>query len=265
MAAAGGAPLLLGLDLPLGLPLAYAARAGVEDFPALLPRLGVGEWAEFYIVAARPEEIGLRRPFYPQRPGGARREHLVRGLGLRAAEELWRRCDRAHAHRRAGSPLFWTLGAQQVGKAAISAWRDTIGPAMRAGMDIAIWPCDGRLEELLRPGWAVVAEVYPGECYGHLGAAPFPGGKRSQAGRAAAGRGLLAWADAAGVLLAPDLRAAIADGFGPRPDADDPFDTVVGLLGALNVVLGRRAPGEPGDERLRRIEGWILGQSAQKM
>lgn len=28
----------------------------------------------------------------------------------------------------------------------------------------------------------------------------------------------------------------------------------------LNVVLGRRPPGEPEEERVRRIEGWILGQ-----
>lgn len=259
-AAAGGAPLLLGLDLPLGLPLAYAVQAGVDSFPAALPQFGRGAWAQFYEPAERPEEIGLRRPFYPRRPGGARRAHLVRGLGLGAAGELWRQCDRAHAGRRAGCPLFWTLGAQQVGKAAISAWRDVLGPALRAGEDLAIWPCDGPLAELLAPGRVMAAEVYPGECYAHLDAQPGRGGKRAQAGRAAAGRGLLAWAGAAGVALTPELRAAIEDGFGARPDGDDPFDTAVGLLGALNVALGLRAPGEPRDERVRRVEGWILGQ-----
>jgi hypothetical protein len=258
--AAGGAPVLLGMDLPLGLPLPYAERAGIDDFPALLPRLGQGEWAAFYEVAERPEEIGLRRPFYPRRPGAARREHLVRGLGLESAADLWRRCDRAHAGRRAGSPLFWTLGAQQCGRAAISAWRDVIGPAMRAGQPVAIWPCDGALEELLRPGSIAVAEVYPGECYHHLGVRLGRGGKRSQAARRAAGEALLAWAEGAGVELAPKLREMIADGFGARPEGDDPFDTAVGLLGGLNVALGLRAPGEPSDERERRVEGWILGQ-----
>jgi hypothetical protein len=260
-AAAAGRPVLLGLDLPLGLPLAYAARAGVEHFPALLPLLGAGQWSQFYEPAERPEEIGLRRPFYPRRPGGARREHLVRGLGLGSADELWRACDRAHGGRRAGCPLFWTLGAQQVGKAAISAWRDVLGPALRSGEDVAIWPCDGSLAELLRPGRVTVAEVYPGECYAHLGAAPGRGGKRAQDGRVEAGRGLLTWAERAGVTLAPELRAAIEEGFGPRPDGDDPFDTSVGLLGGLNVVLGLRAAGEPCDAQVRRVEGWILGQS----
>ncbi len=259
-AAAAGAPVLLGMDLPLGLPLAYAERAGVDDFPALLPQLGSGAWARFFDVAERPEEIGIGRPFYPRRPGGARREHLVRGLGLSSAEELWRRCDRAHAGRRAGCPLFWTLGAQQVGRAAISAWRDVLGPAMRAERDVDIWPCDGPLAELLRPGRIVAAEVYPGECYHHLGVALGRGGKRSQEARAAAGTALLAWAEAAGVELAPELRAMIADGFGRRAEGDDPFDTTVGLFGALNVALGLRAPGETADERERRVEGWILGQ-----
>jgi len=37
---------------------------------------------------------------------------------------------------------------------------------------------------------------------------------------------------------------------------------VVGLLGMLNVVLGRRPSGEPDDPLVRRLEGWILGQTA---
>jgi hypothetical protein len=257
---AHGAPVLLGLDLPLGLPLAYAEHAGITSFPAVLPELGHGRWQAFYQPAASAAEIRLARPFYPARPGGARREHLVHALGLPDRTALWRQCDRATLTRRAGCPLFWTLGAQQVGKAAISAWRDVLGPALRRGEDVAIWPCDGTLAALLRPGRIVVAEVYPGECYAHLEAAPGRGGKRTQAGRIVAGQGLLRWAARAGVRLDPALHHMLEGGFGARPDGDDPFDTVVGLLGALNVVLGLRAPGEPQGERVRRVEGWILGQ-----
>jgi hypothetical protein len=257
---AQGAPVLLGLDLPLGLPLAYAERAGITSFPALLPELGSGRWHAFYQPAATADEIAPARPFYPARPGGTRREHLVHGLELPDASALWRSCDRATATRRAGCPLFWTLGAQQVGKAAISAWRDVLGPALRRGEDVAIWPCDGTLAELLLPGRIVAAEVYPGECYAHLGAIPGRGGKRSQTGRITAGHGLLRWAGRAGVTLEPALQHAIEDGFGARTDGDDPFDTAVGLFGALNVALGLRPPGEPRDERVRRVEGWILGQ-----
>jgi hypothetical protein len=40
----------------------------------------------------------------------------------------------------------------------------------------------------------------------------------------------------------------------------DAFDAVVGLFGMLEVVLGRREPGELTDEQIRNVEGWILGR-----
>ena len=57
--------VLLGFDFPIGLPLAYAQRMGVDDFLGLLPQLGQGKWLDFYQVAERPEQISLYRPFYP--------------------------------------------------------------------------------------------------------------------------------------------------------------------------------------------------------
>jgi hypothetical protein len=74
---------------------------------------------------------------------------------------------------------------------------------------------------------------------------------------------LLAWARVAGVDLDPALREQIEDGFGDDPRGDDRFDAVIGLFGMLNVVLGRRPSGEPDDPIVRRIEGWILGQTAE--
>ena len=118
--------VLVGFDSPIGLPAPYAARAGVDDFLALLPRPDRprDDWACFYDVAERPEEIDLRLPFYPRRPGSTRRDHLLTALKLDKADDLRRRCERAHPERRAASPLFWTLGAQQVGIAiAITASR----------------------------------------------------------------------------------------------------------------------------------------------
>jgi hypothetical protein len=44
---------------------------------------------------------------------------------------------------------------------------------------------------------------------------------------------------------------------------DDAFDAVVGLFGMLEVVLGRREPGESKGEQIRDVEGWILGQAAR--
>ncbi len=260
--AAGGA-ILLGFDFPIGLPQAYAQRAGINDFLAALPGFGQGNWADFYNPAEQSDQIALRRPFYPQRPGRARRQHLLDGLGLDGGDALWRRCDRLTFGRGSASPLFWTLGANQSGKAAIVGWRDVLVPALQADTPrVALWPFAGPLDALLRPGWIVVAETYPAECYHHLGLTDGRKrwSKRRPADRIALAPRLLAWAAAAGVELEPALAAAIEGGFGPRPDGDDPFDAAVGLFGMLDVALGRRSPGEPDDEAVRRVEGWILGQ-----
>lgn len=257
--------ILFGVDFPLGLPLRYAAAAGITDFAALLPELGSGRWAQFYDVAGHPDDISIVRPFYPLRPGGTRQAHLIRALGMTTIDDLRRCCDRTTAARRAAAPLFWTLGAQQVGKATIVGWRDMLGAARRAyarddAMFPWLWPFEGRLDDLIAAGRLVVAEVYPAECCHHLGVT-LHGSKRARATRAAAGAALLAWAETAGVALEPTLRRAIAGGFGAAPGGDDDFDATMGLFGALNVVLGRRAAGEPADPVIRRVEGWILGQA----
>jgi hypothetical protein len=159
--------------------------------------------------------------------------------------------------------MFWTLGANQVGRAAITGWRELLAPARRDGVDMAIWPFDGALADLLGTRRFVVAETYPGEVYGHLGLElRAHGGKRRQAARIANASRLLAWASHAEIAVAPALAADIAAGFGSDPGADDRFDAVVGLFGLLNVLRGARPSGEPDDAVVRRIEGWILGLTA---
>lgn len=92
-AAGNDGAVLLGVDFPIGVPRVYAHRAGIDRFVALLPRLGLGEWAAFYDVADRPEEVGLHRPFYPRRPGGTRQRHLLDALGIQRIDDLRRRCE----------------------------------------------------------------------------------------------------------------------------------------------------------------------------
>ena len=41
----------------------------------------------------------------------------------------------------------------------------------------------------------------------------------------------------------------------------DAFDAVVGLFGMTEVVTRRRQSGEPSEDKIRKLEGWILGQS----
>jgi hypothetical protein len=258
-----GGAAIVGFDFPIGLPLAYARRACVRDFRALLPTLG----GPFFEVAERPEEISVLRPFYPLRPGGAAQAQLAVALGVESFDALRRVCERARPGRAAAAPLFWTLGAQQVGKAALAGWSEVLIPALRSGaQDVVVWPFEGALAELLAPGRVVVAETYPAEFYTHLGvdfARPpegGPSGKRVQKERAAQAAALLAAARAMGAALEPELERQLRDGFGARADGEDRFDACVGLLGVLNVVAGRRAAGEPRDPEVRRIEGWILGQ-----
>lgn len=256
-----GAAVTVGFDFPIGVPEAWARVAGVGDFPSLLPRLGRGEWGRFYAPAEAAHEIGPRRPFYPMRPGGTARQHLLDGLGVAEGSALLRRCERPTAHRGAASPLFWTLGGQQVGKAAIVGWRDVIAPALESPMETRLWPFHGALHDLIAPDVVTVAETYPADACVQLGLdAPGRGwSKRRQDDRRRIGAGLAAWARRREVTLAPSLSHALADGFGPRASGEDAFDAVVGLFGMLEVVLGHRSDGAPDDVAVRSVEGWILG------
>ena len=113
---------LVGFDFPVGVPATYARCAGITSFRAALPEFGGGKWHAFYNVCVTPDDVTLHRPFCPNScptAGMCRREDLTAGLGI-AWEDLHRECERKTAERPAGSPLFWTLGGKQVGKAAIS-------------------------------------------------------------------------------------------------------------------------------------------------
>ena len=260
---------LLGFDFPIGLPGVYAAATGISNFRTFLAEIGRPAWRDFFLVATKPEEISLHRPFYPQRSGKMiKQEHLTHALGVADIDALRRQCERRHVDRRAACPLFWTLGGQQVGKAAISGWREIIVPAIQANdSGVRLWPFDGPLESLLVEGAIVLSETYPAEFYRHLGVMFPPSrpkertGKRVKADRAMNASTLLSWAASASVGITNDLRAEIEDGFGDSADGEDRFDAVVGLFGMINIVLGNRAEGSADDKAVVNVEGWILGQT----
>jgi hypothetical protein len=84
-----------GVDFPIGVPAFYAKRAGISSFRALLPKLGCGEWKDFYSVCDEPGQISVHRPFYPNGAyKGRRKEDLFRGHGVSSLEPLLRRCER---------------------------------------------------------------------------------------------------------------------------------------------------------------------------
>jgi hypothetical protein len=253
--------LLVGFDFPIGLPRAYADRAGVRSFLDLLPRLGQEEWAEFFSVADLADEIAVNRPFYPrtaQRKGAKRQAHLTTALGM-SMTDLRRRCEHRQPDRSAACSLFWTVGGNQVGKGALAGWEMLQAHPNNA---ISYWPFDGSLEDLIESAPTVVAETYPAEFYGHLGL-PRVIGKRRQASRAALASRLCEVAGDLGIRLRPELRAQVDDGFGATSHGEDAFDAFVGLVGMINVISGGRPSGEPLDDQyVTTVEGWILGQRA---
>ena len=251
------AAVLAGFDFPIGLPARYAAKVGLTDFVDALPGFGCGEWDEFYCPATSRSSISTRRPFYPAgSTGGTKKQHLVEELDLANNDDLRRRCERS-ANAQA---LFWLVGAKQVGRAAISGWRDLLAPALANDAALSIWPFDGPLlDRLARPG-IVVAETYPAAMYRHLGLEMRQSNRKktSQPDRANDAPTMRGWARERGVRLESQLDHELADGFNSDRSGDDRFDAIVGLFGMLDVVLGNLASGEPEDDTTQ-IEGWILG------
>eukprot|EP01037_Dinobryon_pediforme_P018240 gene18240-18497_t len=258
--AAGGLAVALGVDLPLGLPRSYAADVqGHADFPAFV-RAQIAD-ADFFRVCASLDEVGPHRPFYPARGvAGMTRLAHAQALGFEGASGLSRLCDRATATRPAGAPLFWTLGANQTGKAAITAWRDWLLPALASPEPPRLWPFEGGFHALLGMGGVVVAEAYPAEAMRQRGL-KMGGSKRRQADRAALAPALLEAMQAVRAFPDAAMSDCITQGFGADAAGEDRFDSLLGLLGLLAVVDGSQPDFVPDDPWVRRWEGWVLGQT----
>jgi hypothetical protein len=259
-ARAAGLPVAFGIDCPLGVPRSYAALCGDQpDFPHLLRSLGGRP--EFFRVAARLDEVCVTRPFYPARPmAGITRQAHAAALGFGASADLNRVCDRATADRPAGAPVFWTLGANQSGKAALAAWGELVIPGLELPNPPALWPFDGAFRSLLQPGRIALAETYPAEAMRHLGLRP-GGSKRRQADRAGYAQSILARMGSLGVTGTNAFYRTLTDGFGAGDAGEDQFDSVLGVLCVLGVVQGVRPDTAPEDPWIQRWEGWVLGQT----
>jgi len=254
-------PVLVGFDFPIGVPANYGNRTGLSGFPDLLRNIGEGRWARFIEVARTPGEISTERPFYPAGvTAGIKQADLIDAHLAADLDGLRRACERRTKERRAACPLFWTLGGNQVGRAALAGWVEVLQPSTQAGA--RLWPFDGSLADLGQKPGVVLAETYPAEAYGHVGVTFRSNeSKTRQEDRASKANAIIGWADHHAVELSPSVHALILDGFGADSAGEDRFDGLLGLCGMIEVVSGRRAEGA--HPSALPWEGWILGQAEE--
>ena len=258
---AEGGAVALGVDLPIGLPRAYAATRPEPDFPTFLR--DVGSLPDFFSVCTT---VG-------RHSAGA---SILSGPWHRRDDpSLARAC--ARPIRRVGS--FQSMrpgngGAAGRGAVVLDTGREPVreGRDRRletddpAGTDrnrtkLRLWPFEGSFRSLLAPGWMALAETYPAEALRHLGIR-LRGSKRRHADRCATAGVLATAMDQQGAAPDDAMRQAILDGFGADANGEDRFDSVLGVLCVLNVLAGNRPDTAPADPWIQRWEGWVLGQTA---
>jgi hypothetical protein len=246
---------LAGFDFPIGMPSLCLDRAGLEFIELLSTPLS--ERARRFLTPVETLfDISPNQPFYRKHPKGGRHADLWQRLGCTTFDDLLRECDKRTERRNRAESIFWTVGARQVGKAALTGWREVLIPAL--ARKARLWPFDGRLVSL-DSEILTLAETYPAEAYHHIGLRR-PVGKRSRKGRIVGGQGMLEWASQHRVRFAPGIRQFMLDGFGTGGEGEDPFDALAGLCGMIEVADGRRAEAPDLAALPGRREGWILGQ-----
>ncbi|WP_438767590.1 hypothetical protein [Kushneria sp. TE3] len=247
---------LAGFDFPIGVPEQWATRVGVTDFRAWLGTLKETRWRQFFDTAATPEEISLTRPFYPRRASkGIKQSDLTRALQVESFDALRRACERDMSGRKP-CPLFWTLGANQVGKAAQAGWREVIMPALDQGA--ALWPFDGTLAALAQENHCILCETWPTLAARLMKNELSPRqSKRRQVDRVEAGKAL--FESGLPIVWDGQAKASVVSGFGERADGEDAFDAMLGLLMMIAVVEGHLPASSTLSPVARHLEGWILG------
>ena len=220
-------PTLIGVDFAIGLPREYCDRAGLAGFLQALPTFDDA----FFTVTDAPS---LRQPFYPRSTTGTRaRRQQVTGEPRRRCYALVNACA-----------IFWTLRAEQVGRATIHGWQTLLQPR---APQWRLWPFDGDRDALP----FAIADCYPRLGYNEVLARRFT--KSSRDARAAQAPVIRAYAGQHHLRISQHLQTHIDNGF----ETDDPFDACLAVLG-MTAWTHRPVPA-PQSTAVRRYEGWILG------
>ncbi len=167
-----GAPVLIGVDAVLGLPLAFARAAGIEGFLEGVHRLGAA--GGLAGEAPSPAAWKPERPFFrvPRGAGGLSRfRHAAGGPGA-----LRRQIEQ----RTGAKPVFALSGIPgTVGSGSRALWKE-LAPMLGAPRrSFRVWPFEGSLAELTAGGALVLAETYPRAAYGTALAASLPAPPRA--------------------------------------------------------------------------------------
>jgi hypothetical protein len=163
---ASAGPVIVGFDVPLGVPSAYlqAARdhealSGVHSFLDLL--LALGNVPRYWDVCVAADEWTVDRPFFHV-PGGAgelrrfwARISACRASALRRIDELTR-----------AKSVFIKSGIPgTVGSAACAMWEELVPELRRTDREFKLWPFEGNLGDLLHQTDVVIGEIYPRAAY----------------------------------------------------------------------------------------------------
>lgn len=151
-------PVLIALDVVLGVPSAYFDRRGEVDgweatstFVDWLPRAARSE--RFFGTGSACEGWSIAHPFFavPGRSGGRRSFATAAGFDLLRDVDRWCR----------GNPIFIVSGIPgSVGSASRALWCE-LAPMLESSRTFRVWPFEGDPARLLREAPITIAETYP--------------------------------------------------------------------------------------------------------
>lgn len=230
-------PVLLGMDLALGVPAGYWRMVRRDTAGGRPPRrflaglAGLDPKSDFFRGVRSPDEWRPCRPFFAVQKGKGGKTAFTE----KVEGNMLRRIDEATGAK----PLFAVSGMPgTVGSATRALWKELIPWLNDSSRDFAVWPFEGALPALLSDSGIVLAESYPGLAYAAAVAERLPTSRMKNAKTNRYWRkgicGCLekaAWVRKYGVCLG-DLGPARAD--------DDAFDSHVTAAAVLRCVLEGR-------------------------
>lgn len=247
-------PTLVAVDAGIGFPraawtlLLRNTGGRYRDFSSFL--LKDRPPPDFFLPISQPSEWRPDRPFIqPPRGGWSRRafEKASNGGLLRAVDRDL-----------GGNPIFVMRELPgSVGSGTHALWREMI--SLNPSPTVSIWPFHGELQSLLRPGRAVLAEIYPKACYTIALAPTLPSPqlslsktKRTTREHAVSALQSCEWV-ARNCLRLSDLDRAI--------EGEDHFDAMISAA-ALSRAILEQLPLESPSSVDAIAEGGVLGSTS---